>query len=183
MEELYPDQEAVLQAERNLAAAKGEPYAVPVEFPVRWNVGAPCPHLVQSDTEAFLAFYLADFDPNWDGSAGTDPEKLAVVEFERCICTKMGTPDEEVLEKHPLSGSGLVGYEAMVVKNSRWVKELDEINAVYAREKDVAWLGLNHYIFPFHDSTFECVARGFKVEVFRTSMPEVLAEISKRLVG
>jgi len=37
MEEFRAAREAVLQAERNLAAAKGEEYAVPVEFPVCWD--------------------------------------------------------------------------------------------------------------------------------------------------
>jgi hypothetical protein len=37
MEEFTTARDAVLQAERALAAAKGEPYAVPIEFPVSWD--------------------------------------------------------------------------------------------------------------------------------------------------
>jgi hypothetical protein len=189
MEEFYAACNAVLQAERDLAAAKGEEYAVPVEFPVRWSTGAPLPCLLQSDYRTFLSFFLQeDRNPNWDGthvcvrSPGDGvSERIALVEFERCICTKMGTPNDEVLHGHPLNGKGLAGYQAMSVKNSRWLKELEAINAVHSCYKAETWREFNHYILPFHDSTFECVARGFKVEVFQIPLPDVLAEICGRL--
>ena len=129
MEEFGAAREAVLQAERNLAAAKGEEYAVPVEFPVCWDTGAPLPYLLHNDYRTFLAFFLRDVDPNWDGTyvkvrntnSGLS-EKLALVEFERCICAKMGDPNDEVLRGHPLYGKGLAGYKARVVENSTWLK-------------------------------------------------------------
>ena len=189
VEELTAARDAVLQAERHLAAAKGEPYAVPVEFPVSWDTGAPLPYLLRNDHRTFLTFFLRDIDPNWDGSyvSVRDPnsnlsEKLAVVEFERCICTKMGTPNDEVLHGHPLSGKGLAGYQPMAVKNSMWLKELEAINAVHSCYKATVWRDLSHYILPFHDCTFECVARGFKVEAFQMPLPELLAEVCNRLV-
>src|SRR5215470_5377570 len=67
-EEFAAAHSAVLQAERDLAAAKGEPYAVPIEFPVAWDTGAPLPYLMQNDHRTFLAFFLHDVDPNWDGT-------------------------------------------------------------------------------------------------------------------
>ncbi len=39
----------VLVLERELASAKGEQYAVPLDFPVKWCVGAPLPHLIAND--------------------------------------------------------------------------------------------------------------------------------------
>jgi hypothetical protein len=188
-EELNAARDAVLQAERNLAAAKGEPYAVPIEFPIIWDVGAPLPYLLQNDYRTFLTFFVRDVDPNWDGSYvsvrspnSSVNEKLAVVQFERCVCTKMGTPNEDVLHGHPLGGKGLEGYRAMSVENSAWLKELETINSVHSCYKPEVWRDVNHYILPFHDCTFECVARGFKVEEFEMPLPELLAEICKRLV-
>jgi hypothetical protein len=163
--------EAVLQAERALAAAKGEEYAVAIDFPVSWCTGAPLPHLLQSDNRTFLVFFLPNTDPDWDGSwvnvrnpNSPVAEKLAVVEFERCACTKMGTPNDEVFHGHPLHGKGLAGYRALAVENSSWLKELEAINAVHSCYDPKSWRELKHYILPFHDSTFECVARSFKVE-------------------
>lgn len=112
--------DAKLQAERNLAAAKGEPHAVPIDFPVSWDVGAPLPYLLQNDHQSYLTIFVRDVDPDWDGSNvsvrrpdSNLKEKLAVVEFERCLCTKMGAPTDEVLHGHPLNGKGLAGYQAM----------------------------------------------------------------------
>jgi hypothetical protein len=190
MEEFSAACNAVLQAERNLATAKGEEYAVPIEFPVCWDTGAPLPYLLQNDYRTFLAFFLQDVDPNWDGThvrvrnpSDGFSERIALVEFERCICSKMGTPNNEVLHGHPLSGKGLAGYQAMSVKNSAWLKELETINAVHSCYKAEVWRDLNHYILPFHDSTFECVARGFKVEVFQVPLSDLLAEVCKRLTA
>src|SRR5437868_4549123 len=87
-EEYLAASEAVLRLERELAAAKGEEHAVPLDFPVRWDIGAPLPHVIQNDYKTFLTFYVREPDPDWDGSYVTvkDPgdgavESLALVEF------------------------------------------------------------------------------------------------------
>jgi len=189
VEEFSAACDAVLAAERALARAKGEQYAVPLDFPVAWDIGAPLPHLLQSDNRTVVAFFLRDVDPNWDGSYITirypdspTAQKLGLVEFHRCVCAKMGTPNDEVFHGHPLHGKGFEGYRAMVVENSTWLKQLEAINAVHDHYKPETWRELKHYILPFHDSTFECVAHGFTVETRETSLPELLSEVCRRLV-
>ena len=49
-----------LYLKRELAAAKGEEYAVPVDFPVKWDAGCPLPHLLCNDYKALLAFILRE---------------------------------------------------------------------------------------------------------------------------
>ena len=188
-EEFAAAQEALLEAERALAAAQNEPHAVPIEFPVQWDTGAPLPFLLQNDYRTFLVFFLRDVDPVWDGTYvnirradDPSPSNLAVVEFKGCICTKMGTPNDEVFEGHPLTGKGFRGYRPLEVKNSLWIKELETINSIHRGYRPEAWRNLNHYIFGFHDSTFECVAESFIVEVQATTIPELLAEICGKLV-
>jgi hypothetical protein len=39
----------------------------PVDFGLVWDIGAPTPHLIQSEHRTFLAFYLSEPDPAWDG--------------------------------------------------------------------------------------------------------------------
>jgi hypothetical protein len=68
------------------------------------------------------------------------------------------------------------------VKNSPWIKELEAINSIHRGYKPESWRNLNHYIFGFHDSTFECVAESFVVGVRATAIPELLAEICGKLV-
>jgi hypothetical protein len=69
LEECIAAQEAVRVAERALASAQNEPHAVPIEFPVQWDVGAPLPYLLQNDYRTFLVFFLRDVDPQWDGTS------------------------------------------------------------------------------------------------------------------
>ena len=190
MEEFAAARESVLAAERALAAAQNETHAVPIEFPVRWDTGAPLPYLLLSDYRTFLVFLLAEADPPLDGSyvkirSVNDPNltNLAVVEFKRCVSAKMGTPNDEVFHGHPLHGKGLQSYRPLQVINSPWTKELAVINSVHSGYKAETWNKLNHYIFGFHDSTFECVASSFIVETKTTAIPAALAEICGKLLS
>lgn len=176
----------VLSLERQLAAAKGDQWAEPFGFPVRWDVGAPCPHLLVNDYKAFLIFYLSVPNPTWDGTyvtaASTSSEaSLALVEFERCKSAKLGGPNDEVLWGHPLSGRGLESYTAQMVHNSIWLAELEKINSVHRYYSHDHWIDLKHYIFWFHDSTFECLANSYTVELFDEPLDELLARTVKRL--
>lgn len=188
-EEFHAAFEAEFVAERALAAAQNEPHAVPVELPVLWDTGAPLPHLLQNDYRAFLIFFVRETDPKWDGSyvtirhAGSSvPSRLGVVEFSGCVSTMMGTPNDEVFHGHALYGKGLEGYRPMRVENSPWLAELERINSVHDGYAPERWRKLSHYIFGFHDSTFECVAESVVVELHETSLPDALAEVCKRLV-
>lgn len=180
-----------LTLERRVAAAKGEPHAVPFDFPVRWDIGAPLPHLLCNDYQALLIFLVRVPDPNWDGSyvtvkspADEAPEPLALVEFKRCLSAKLGTPNDEILfAGHPLDGRGLKAYTAQIVVNSPWIAELEQLNRVHRGYRPEFWRTLTHYAFWFHDSTFECVAESYSVEVFHESFSALLARACARLTA
>jgi hypothetical protein len=180
--------EAQLEAERALAAARGEEQAVPFDLGVRWSGGAPLPHLLSSGHRTFVAFYLDEPDPDWDGTYvhvidPTDeaPASLGVAEFMRCSAVKLGPPNDEVLRGHRLYGRGLDGYGAYVVENSRWVAELMEVNSVHDQYRAENWADARHFLFVFHDETVEAVARDVEVKMFRESMPALLVQTIDRL--
>ena len=188
MEEFRSARSELLDVERELSAATGEEYAVTLQFPAQWDTGAPSPHIVANEYRVFLIFLLRVPDPNWDGTYVTikDPsagatESLALVEFVHCTAFKMGTPNDEVLSGHSLFGKGLEGYKAQEVFNSRWLKDLQNINKVHMHFDPDSWRDRHHYILWFHDSTFECVARHYKVETFKESFPELVARATRRL--
>ena len=187
-EEFHAAFQAELLAERTLAAAQDEPYALPIEFPTQWDTGAPLPYLLQNEHRTFLVFFTRVPDPHFDGSyvsirhAGSSTAcELAVVEFKRCVSTMMGAPNDEVLHGHPLYGKGLEGYRPMRVENSPWLAELQRINSVHEAYAPERWHGLSHYFFGFHDSTFECVAESVVVELHEAPLSQVLTEVCKRL--
>jgi hypothetical protein len=177
----------VLHLERAVASAKGEPHAIPLDFPIRWDAGAPLPHVVCDDGRTLLVFRVRVPNPRWDGSnaaikspTDTTPEPLALVEFQRCVSTKIGAPNDEVLEGHPLYGRGLAAYTAQRVVSSPWLAELERINSVHSQYAPEHWRSLHHYVFWFHDSTFECAAQSFTVEVFHETFAAVLARACAR---
>ena len=177
-----------LAAERRLAAARGEEYAVPFELGVRWSGGAPLPHLLSSGHRAFVAFYLDVPDPDWDGTYTriVDPtddriESLALAEFKGVVAVKMGPPNDEVLHGHPLYGRGLDFYGAYVVENSRWLAEVIEINRVHERSDPRTWEGRRHFLLVFHDETVEAISRDIEVQTMHMSMRALLAASIERL--
>lgn len=189
MEEFEAARAAVLTIERDLAAAKGEQYAVPLHFPLEWSCGAPLPHLLMNDHKALLTFYLAEVDPKWDGtyviskspSSGA-VESLGMVEFQSCIAAKLGSPNDETFDGHPLSGRGMEAYTSQVVMNSQWIAELQAIDKIHPRYDPSRWIARQHDIFWFHDTTFECIAESYRIDVFKGTMPELLAQACARLV-
>jgi len=157
---------------------------------VRWCTGAPLPHLIANDYKTLLVFLVDRPDPKWDGSyvtikspADRDVESLALVEFIRCASAKLGNPNDEVLSGHPLDGKGLDPYTPQIVRNSRWLAELERINSVHRQYNPERWRKLNHYVFWFHDTTFECVAESYKLELFEESVFNLLARVCQRMTS
>lgn len=148
------------------------------------------PFLLCNDYRAFLTFYVNEPDPNWDGTyvKVVNPSSelevaLCLVSFKRCLSAKLGHPNEDVQSGHPLGGRGLEGYTAQIVKNSPWLAEVSRTNSVHQYNDPERWKNLNHYIFWFHDSTFECLAEGYDVEVTSETMTELLNRVQAKLLG
>ena len=179
----------VLSLEREVAAENNEEYAVRIEFPVEWDTGAPLPHLFINDYRAYLCFYIRKHDSNWDGTYVTvvdpkaeTPVSLALVEFKSCTIAKLGAPNDEVFYGHPLSGKGLEAYAPLAVNNSNWLEEVKTINKVHSGYREEHWSKKNHYLFGFHDTTFECIANSFEVSVYNTNMASLMEIICKKML-
>jgi hypothetical protein len=180
----------VLAAEREVARIAGDEYAVELDFELAWSTGAPLPHLLANGDRAYVLFYLANPDPDWDGTwvrivdpATTEPEPLGVVEFHHVHSVKLGGPNDEAIEGHPLHGKGLRTYAAHQVVNSRWITEAERVNSVHPHHRSGWHDRLNHYVFCFHDETFECLAEGFTTERYVGSPRAVFSELVSRLLA
>lgn len=60
---------------------------------------------------------------------------------------------------------GIVGlgfYWVFRVDQSSLIRRLAVMNSVHKQHSHSAFAELTHYIFTFHDSTFECVARHYE---------------------
>ena len=179
----------VLSLERQLAKDSNLEYLESFGFPVEWNTGAPTPQLLTNRNHTFLVFYVKAYDPDWDGTyvkvmnpKSDKVEQIAIVDFQGCLSAKLGDPNDEVFSGHPLYNKGFESYTAQIVHNSKWIKELEEINKVHSEYKPELWHSFNHYLFWFHDEIFECVAKSYNVEVVNDSMPNIIQQLAKRLL-
>lgn len=182
--------ETLLDAERAVALAKGEEAALECEWDALWNVGAPLPHVVASETSVYLIYLANEPDPTWDGTyvnvmdpRSADAQPLALVQFLGCRFFQFGGPNDEVMSGHPLYGKGLRPYGAHRVANSKWLAELQRINSVHSQYDPSSWADISHYLLLFHDSLFECLANGHRIERLRMSFGEAVDLASRRLIA
>jgi hypothetical protein len=119
--------------------------------------------LFQTEASAHLVF---------NASAGN---ARVLVTFERCILTRFGHPNDEARWGIPRFRGTTYGIYR--VEHSSWIAEVVRLNRHRFPTTGDDYVKL-HYLFAFHDSTFECLADGMKLEV--TS--RTLAEIARDLV-
>lgn len=162
-------QEQLLAVERQLAEAEGRPYAIPEQCPLEWEPGAPMPTLLQCDNRTLLLFYLAD------------PQTVGIIDFGHTLATSLGGPNDEAFSGHPLNGSGFTPYRPMRVMNSPWIAGLEKMNSVHPHHDPSRYSSARHLIFPFHDSTFECVAHTFQTSSERGSLAVAARRALERL--
>lgn len=135
------------------------------------SVGAPCPVVVADEHHLAVAFYVEVRDDKWDGKTvrvvgpESEGEPFAIVTFKRPLAYFHGPPNDESFGGHPLSKRGLRPYGAFEVKGSSWLALLTKMNRVHPYHKDehYAYADYRHLILTFHDTTFECVVKGYDI--------------------
>lgn len=146
------------------------------------DVGAPLPLVVADDLRVLLAYLVSEARSRLgrnlhDREIGIDAGRS------RCVGdvpTALGSlprhaqlPNDEAFAGHPLHERGLDPYMVAEVVNSSWLRRLERMNAVHPSHDPRGYAELRHFVFAFHDTTFECIAKGLSVEVRRGSLREV----------
>jgi hypothetical protein len=121
--------------------------------------------IVLADENGVVLSYVIEH-----GESG--PNNVCFVRFYLVWTHLLGTPNDETLHGHPLWKRGLGFYGAFRVDDSSLVRRLVATNSVHKRHDDSMLDDLKHYIFTFHDSTFECVARSYETAIARTTCDE-----------
>jgi hypothetical protein len=133
------------------------------------------PMLLQTDYRTVLTFNAMKHTPDKRvTSVGT-----AIVEFERCLVTKFGYPNDEALQGHPLYQRGLAFYSCYEVLNSSWLAEIDAQNR--QAFPDSTGSPVRHFVFTFHDSTFECLAADLKLTLSDEPTATLLTELTREI--
>jgi len=147
------------------------------------SIGAPLPIVVSDEFTLLLAYIVERVDPDWDGTyvrvvnSDTPGETVAVVRFQRCYASMFGPPNDESFHGHPLASRGLGPYMAAEVMHSSWLRRLERMNSVHEHHEPERFQRYHHFVFAFHDSTFECIADGFSISLHQGTMKSVKGEM------
>jgi hypothetical protein len=159
---------------------------VPVPDVPQSDVGAPLPLVLADEHRVLLGYLLGVHDPDWDGTSvrmvGPDSDGPgAIVEFHRARSYYFGAPNDEAFAGHPLATRGLRPYSVAKIANSSWIRRLEQMNSVHPYHRPDDYWRLSHFVFGFHDSTFECVADSFTAHTVPGPMTAIAAEMYRRL--
>jgi hypothetical protein len=138
--------------------------------------GAVC---LQTEARTFLTFNamrptdrMSPYGGPYLEDAGT-----AVVEFKRCIVSRFGYPNDEARWGIPQYKD--VSYGIYEVLNSTWIKEVVRLNRYRFPETTDDYVG-RHFLFAFHDDTFECLADDLSLEVVKEPFDVTFERIRRR---
>ena len=72
-------------------------------------------------------------------------------------------------------------YGAFRIEDSSWIRRLERMNSVHEHHDSDVFARLRHYVFAFHDSTFECVARTFTAARVDGPLTKVAQDMARAL--
>lgn len=152
------------------------------------SAGAPLPIILSDEYRLLLAYIVQAPPMGWDSShsrivpPSTSGEPFALIEFASYRSIMFGPPNDEAFEGHPLADRGLRPYRAFEIENSSWIRQLERMNTVHPHHKPERFQNLRHFVFAFHDSTFECVAEGYTIWQHEGSLESLLLIMQEHLL-
>jgi hypothetical protein len=149
--------------------------------------GAAMAVVFSDEMSVVLAYRLAEISSAWQGkyvrevSHDTPSERIAVVRFAGPLSHYLGPPNDEAFSGHPLYSRGLKPYSIAEIVHSSWVRNLARMNSAHPMHRPDSYNECRHFIFAFHDATFECIADAFAVELHIGSMRLIVAALVQEL--
>lgn len=113
------------------------------------ETGAPMPQILAEEGRLVLGYFLNE---------GVEDEACAIFKADHYRAFKFGPPNDEALSGHPYYDKGLGYYGVYEVLHSDWIAELEVANRVHSRHLPDLFLADRHFVFTFHDTTFELIA-------------------------
>jgi len=87
-----------------------------------------------------------------------------------------GPPNDEAFSGHPLAARGLEPYSVFEIAGSTWLRSLVQMNSVHPYHNADRFGTFRHWVFSFHDTTFECIAVSFSIALARGTPWSVLED-------
>lgn len=132
---------------------------------ITMECGAPLPLIFADEHQVRVVFLKLN---EGDSVSDNEPDNvdIYVLTFDRCLKHRFGFPNDEALYGHPYYELGMRWYAFYELRDSDWFAELVKIEEKSFPHFDVekSWPMYKHYIITFHDSMFECIAKGYTIE-------------------
>src|SRR5262245_3792088 len=160
------------KAQRALAKAKGEEYAAPYDIGFVPEAAVSEPAFFQTEHASLLTFSAVREKANWR----REDAGYGLVEIVHCFTSCFGGPG---IEKDPLYTKGLHAYGVFEIVSSRWKRGLSENGGLYF--PGTPGPAQRHFVFTFHDSTFQCIASDLRCMTVELPFENVLVAVRKRL--
>lgn len=125
---------------------------IELEVPVPIDPGATMPEIFADEHNLKVTFYLLYSD------------KRGVLNFSSVLQFTFGYPNEEAISGHRYAKLGLMPFDFVEVENSEVIENIKNSNRVHPYHKDTYFDGYRHFVFPFHDTTLEVVAKAYEFE-------------------
>jgi len=142
------------------------------EYP-QCSGGAPMPIVIATDYDLQLAYIIHDRGTRWKnevdsaGQTNIPATYWATIRFPMKISHMFGMPNDEALRGHPLWSRGVRQYGVFRVEHSSWIRKLERMNSVHRLHNKEEYHQMSHFIFSFHDTTFECVSKTCEIDGIR----------------
>ncbi len=75
-----------------------------------------------------------------------------------------GYPNEEAIEGHRYYKLGLLPFKFVEIQDSEIIEEIIKANRAYPLHKDELFKEWIHFVFPFHETTLEVIAKFYEFE-------------------
>ena len=139
-----------------------------------------------TENDLHVTYYLNLVEDGWDGKTvrvvgpSSDGEPSIIITFHGVTAHYFGAPNDEAIHGHPLYGAGLRPYSYFEVRDSSWRAELEKMNRVHPHHKKEHFSDIRHFIFTFHDTTLEVLARSYSSEVTNLPLVENVERVLKK---
>ena len=141
------------------------------------SVGAPAPVILSDERKLLLGYIIQDRDSSFSRA-----EHFALIEFRGYWSYMFGAPNDEAIDGHPLATRGLNPYGSFEVQDSSWIRQVERMNSVHPNHDPKRFDRYKHYVFAFHDSTFECIAEEFTISEHHGSFGSLITIMQHRLL-
>lgn len=123
-----------------------------IEIPLKIDPGATMPEIKADEQTLEVSFFLLDSD------------NRGKLKFESILQFTFGYPNEEAILGHRYYKLGLMPFIFVEVINSEVIQNIVNSNKVHPYHKDEIFKEYKHFVFPFHDTTLEVIAKTYEFE-------------------